>query len=285
MYLEETILRDDKMAFDRPDNNQISKSIGEENVRVVVDGSIAEVIIDRPERKNAVSLAMWRTIARMFNDLGETAGVRVIIMRGAGGNFCVGADISEFSKTRDTVPQVRDYDKAVDDCCDAIAEAPKPVIAAIEGYCIGGGCGLAMACDFRICTPDATFFIPVARLGIVYGIREIQNLLALVGLSQAKRILYTAERFGADRAHQIGLVDDVSSDPLEAAKQLAGIMAANAPLTIAGTKSILTDLSMGLGKLSEAHALKLVEEASQSADHREARAAFLEKRQPVFKGR
>lgn len=255
------------------------------NIRVVLDGPIAEVIIDRPERKNALSLGMWRAITSAFRKLGETADVRSIILRGAEDVFCVGADISEFSKTRHTVAQVHEYDRTVDGCCDAIAEAPKPVIAAIKGYCIGGGCGLAMACDFRVSAPEATFFIPAARLGIVYGLRETQHLLALVGLSQAKRILYLAERLAADTALRIGLIDEVVAEPIERARELAGIMTANAPLTIAGSKSILTDLSMGLGQLDEAKALKLVEIAGQSEDHREARAAFLDKRQPHFKGK
>ena len=270
---------------DHDDTKAKAETLDTGNLRVALDGPIAEVIINRPQRKNALTLGMWRAITSAFSNLGETADVRSIILRGAGGDFCVGADISEFSKTRHTVAQVHEYDRAVDDCCDAIAEAPKPVIAAIKGYCVGGGCGLAMACDFRVSARGATFFIPAARLGIVYGLRETQNLLALVGLSQAKRILYTAERLGADRAHSIGLVDEVVVDPIERARELAGILATNAPLTIAGSKSMLTDLSMGLGKLDEAKALKLVEIASQSEDHREARAAFLDKRQPEFKGK
>lgn len=276
---------DNMRKRDHDDTKAKAETLDTGNLRVALDGPIAEVIINRPQRKNALTLGMWRAITSAFSNLGETADVRSIILRGAGGDFCVGADISEFSKTRHTVAQVHEYDRAVDDCCDAIAEAPKPVIAAIKGYCVGGGCGLAMACDFRVSARGATFFIPAARLGIVYGLRETQNLLALVGLSQAKRILYTAERLGADRAHSIGLVDEVVVDPIERARELAGILATNAPLTIAGSKSMLTDLSMGLGKLDEAKALKLVEIASQSEDHREARAAFLDKRQPEFKGK
>ncbi len=278
-------MQDDTLSNDRNEPSSSDETPGTGNVRVSVDGPIAEVIIDRPERKNALSLGMWREITGAFRTLGETADVRSIILRGAGSDFCAGADISEFSKTRHTVAQVHEYDRAVDDCCDAIAEAPKPVIAAIRGYCFGGGCGVALACDFRVSATGATFSIPAARLGIIYGLRETQNLLALVGLSRAKRILYTAERFGADAAHSFGLVDEVVSDPVKAARELAGVLAANAPLTIAGSKSILTDLSMGLGKLDEAKTLKLVEIASQSEDHREARAAFLDKRQPEFKGK
>ena len=254
-------------------------------IRVAAEGPVAEVVLDRPARKNAMSLAMWHEVSQAFDRLGEDGQVRGIVLRGEGEAFCVGADISEFGAVRDTAAQVHAYDAAVDRASDAIAAAPAPVIAAIEGYCVGGGCGLAMACDFRIAAPGATFFIPAAKLGIVYGMRETQNLLALVGLTRAKRILYGGERFGAEEALRIGFIDEVADAPLAAARDFAQSMAGNAPLAIAGAKAILTGLAMGMGALEEDRALALVEAASQSLDHKEARAAFAEKRAPVFMGR
>lgn len=254
-------------------------------VRIEGDAPVVEVVLDRPERKNAVTLEMWREIPRVFEELGQKAEVRAIILRGAGGNFCAGADITEFGQVRDTPAQVHDYDEAVDRCCDAITEAPQPVIAAIEGVCVGGGCGLALACDFRFAAPGATIFIPASRLGIVYGLRETQNLLALVGLANAKRMLFAAERLDGKAAHAFGFLDEVSADPLEAARDFAGILAARAPLSIAGTKTLLTGLVRGEWLGDEAGALALIEKASQSEDYKEARAAFAEKREPVFKGR
>jgi len=256
-----------------------------DGIRIEGGGPVVEVLLDRPERKNAVTLDMWREIARVFERLGKDAAIRGIVLRGAGGNFCAGADITEFGEVRDTAEQVHDYDEAVDACCDAIAGAPKPVIAAIDGYCVGGGCGLALACDFRFAAPSATVFIPASRLGIVYGLRETQNLLALVGLSNAKRMLYAAERLDAAMAQSMGFLDEVADDPISAAHDFAALMASRAPLTIAGTKALLTGLAMGTGTLKEVDALALIEAASQSEDYKEARAAFGEKRNPVFKGR
>jgi enoyl-CoA hydratase/carnithine racemase len=160
----------------------------------------------------------------------------------------------------------------------------KPMIAAVRGFCIGGGSGLAMACDFRFAEPGAQFGIPAARLSIVYGMRETQNLLALVGLANAKRILFSAERFGAEEAMRIGFIDRIASDPLQAAKEFAGVMAKNAPLSITGAKAILTGLAMGEGALDPEHARAIVERAFESDDYREGQRAFLEKRLPVFKG-
>ncbi|HUT49683.1 MAG TPA: enoyl-CoA hydratase-related protein [Alphaproteobacteria bacterium] len=254
-------------------------------IRIEGDAPVVEVVLDRPDRKNAVTLDMWREIPRVIAKLGSQADIRAIILRGAGGNFCAGADITEFGQVRDTPEQVHDYDEAVDHCCDAIAAAPKPVIAAIDGFCVGGGCGLALACDFRIAAPGATIFIPASRLGIVYGLRETQNLLALVGLANAKRMLFAAERLDARTAYSYGFLDEVAAEPLEAARDFAGVMATRAPLSIAGTKALLTGLERGAWAQDEAGALALIEAASQSQDYKEARAAFGEKREPVFKGR
>jgi len=253
-------------------------------IRIEGEAPVVEVVLDRPDRKNAVTLDMWREIPRVIAKLGSQADIRAIILRGAGGNFCAGADITEFGQVRDTPEQVHDYDEAVDVCCDAITAAPKPVIAAIDGFCVGGGCGLALACDFRIAAPGATIFIPASRLGIVYGLRETQNLLALVGLANAKRMLFAAERLDAETACSYGFLDEVAADPLAAARDFAGVMAARAPLSISGTKALLTGLVRSEWLQDEEGALTLIEAASQSQDYKEARAAFAEKREPVFKG-
>jgi enoyl-CoA hydratase/carnithine racemase len=254
------------------------------DIEVRVEDQVGIITINRPQRRNCMSLAMWHELARLFGALGEDEAVRGIILTGAGEHFCAGADISEFATLRATVEQGHAYDKAVDDVCDAIAAVAKPTIAAVRGFCIGGGSGLAMACDFRFAEPAAQFGIPAARLSIVYGMRETQNLLALVGLANAKRILFSAERFGAEEAMRIGFIDRIDADPLNAASEFAAVMARNAPLSIAGAKAILTGLAMGEGALDPTHALAIVERAFQSDDYREGQRAFLEKRLPVFKG-
>jgi enoyl-CoA hydratase/carnithine racemase len=206
-----------------------------------------------------------------------------VILTGAGEHFCAGADIGEFGSNRADPSQTKIYDDAVDDACAALGDVPKPIIASIRGFCLGGGAGVALACDFRIAAADARFGIPAARLGIVYGLAETRSLLATVGLPRAKRMLFTAERIEAAEARRIGLVDEIVPDPLAFAREMAAKMAENAPLSIAGAKAILNGLADGTLSSETAHALS--GRASESEDYREGRTAFLEKRPPVFRGR
>jgi enoyl-CoA hydratase/carnithine racemase len=244
------------------------------------DGTVAKVMINRPDVRNAMTLAMWKDMAAMFQELGKNREVRAIILSGAGTSFSVGADVAEFDSVRSDAQSSAAYERAVDACSDAIAAVPQPVIAVISGYCLGGGCHLSLACDFRFADPSASLGVPAANLSIVYGVRSTRRLLSLVGLTDAKRILYTAERIDARHALHIGLVDRVSDDPLADARNLAAQMAQKAPLSIGGAKYILNDAAMADGGLL---AQALIDHASDSHDYQEARRAFAEKRQPDFK--
>jgi enoyl-CoA hydratase/carnithine racemase len=248
------------------------------------DGPLARVTINRAANRNAMTLAMWRQMADEFSDLGRDKAVRAILLTGAGDDFSTGADIAEFEAVRSDAAQSTAYEVAVDACSDAIESAPKPTIAVIQGYCLGGGCHLAMACDFRYAAKSTKIGIPAARLSIIYGVRSTQRLLALVGLTNAKRILYSGERLDADAALAAGLIDDVSADAMASATSFARSIAHNAPLSIAGAKRILTDTAMGKGLLDLDAAQQMIERASNSFDYREGRSAFAEKRPPAFRG-
>lgn len=255
------------------------------NIEVTIDDAVAVVRLNRPAERNAMTLAMWRDVARIFSELGRAPTVRAIVLTGAGGNFSVGADVSEFAAVRSNVESSAAYEVAVDASSDAIAGVPKPVIAVIEGYCLGGGCHLSMACDFRFTHSDASIGIPAAKLSIVYGIRSTQRLLSLVGLTNAKRILYSAERFGAAEAEKMGFSDRVSDNPMRDAKVFAASIAMLAPLSVAGAKLILTDLTMGQGALDTKAAQSFIDRVSASEDYEEGRRAFAEKRPAIFNGR
>jgi enoyl-CoA hydratase/carnithine racemase len=252
---------------------------------VALQSNVATVTLNRPARRNAVKLEMWIGLGELFERFAKDDAVRAVILTGEGEHFCAGADISEFATVRNSAESGHAYDRAVDVCSDAILHIEKPTIAAIRGFCIGGGSGLALACDFRFAAPSAIFAITAAKLSIVYGMRETQNLLALVGLSNAKKILFSAERFDTAEASRIGFLDRVAEDPVAAAHDFAGVLAKNAPLSISGAKTILNGLAQGTGALDFTKAHEVTERAMLSEDYREGQRAFMEKRPPIFKGR
>jgi enoyl-CoA hydratase/carnithine racemase len=255
-----------------------------EEIHIERRDGIAHVILNRPSVKNAVTLAMWREVAEIFMGFAGDREVRGVVLKGAGRNFSVGADISEFERIRDDRHESAAYELAVDACSGAIAALGKPVVAGISGYCLGGGCHLALACDFRFSDRTAMVGIPAAKLSIVYGLHSVQRLLALTGVSNAKRVLYSADRYAAEQAMSMGLIDELHEDVGLAAENFLQRLAANAPLSIAGAKYMLNGLSMGAGALDSAAAQRLIDEASDSEDFKEGRRAFAEKRSPRFRG-
>jgi enoyl-CoA hydratase/carnithine racemase len=246
---------------------------------------VAHVVLNRPSVRNAVTLAMWRELAEIFSRFASDRELRAVVLRGEGKDFSVGADISEFDEIRNDKQQSTEYEVAVDACSGAIAELGKPVVAAISGYCLGGGCHLALASDFRFADRTATVGIPSAKLSIVYGIRSVQRLAALVGVANAKRILYSGDRYPVEQARSMGLIDEIHDDAGLAAEQFVERLAVNAPLSIAGAKFMLNGLAMGAGALDLTVAQRLIDAASDSEDFKEGRRAFAEKRQPRFRGK
>ena len=254
------------------------------DIDLTITDGVATITLNRPAVRNAVTLAMWRETARMFTALGTDRSVRAIVLTGAGGNFSVGADVSEFAAVRGSSEAAVEYEVAVDSAADAIAGVSQPVIAALEGYCLGGGCHLALAADFRFASHNAAIGIPSAKLSIVYGVRSTQRLLALVGIASAKHLLYSAERIDGTAAHDIGFVQTIADPVLPAAQAYARSFASLAPLSIGGAKSILTGLTMGDGALDPTYAQSLIDNAADSHDYEEGRRAFAEKRAPRFRG-
>jgi len=247
------------------------------------DGPLAVVTLNRPEKRNALAMPHWLELGRTLHAFAADGTVRAVILTGAGGQFCAGADISEFDSARQDANSGDAYARAVDSSAEAIIALEKPVVAAIEGSCFGGGCGLAMDCDFRIAAKGARFAVPAAKLNIVYNTRDTRNLLSLVGPAHAKRILFTGDAIDAETALRLGLVDELAEAPLEAARRLALRIAENAPFSVGGAKRLLNALVAG--KPAEELGEALSRRALDSEDYKEGRRAFKEKRKPRFTGR
>jgi enoyl-CoA hydratase/carnithine racemase len=251
------------------------------------DGGVGFVIFNNPERHNAVSLDMWEAAGRILDDFVADDDVRVVVLTGAGGKaFVSGADISKFASERATVEAQRAYNAKTDATYSSIAEFPKPTIAMIRGYCIGGGLGLATCCDLRICTDNSRFAVPAAKLGIGYGYNGLKRLVDIVGPAFAKEIFYTARQFDAQEAAVMGLVNRVVPQAeLETyVKSITDMICANAPLTIKAVKVTVAEVLREDSKRDIARSAAMVEACFGSRDYTEGRTAFMEKRKPVFTG-
>ena len=254
---------------------------------VAVQDGVATVTLNRPQRRNAVTLAMWNGLGELFGRFATDDGVRAVILTGTGEHFCAGADISEFPTVRANAAMGKVYEEAADGATRAVRDCPLPTIAAISGYAMGGGCGLALACDFRVGDASTQMGIPAARLGIVYGPLDCSLLLRQVGLANAKRVLFSGRAFGLADCRQLGLVDMVAEQgsALEAAKSFAADLLNNAPLSIAGAKLVLNALASGKAEARAVEIEATIARAMDSADYREGGAAFAAKRSPRFIGR
>ena len=250
------------------------------------EGAVAIVQVNRAAKKNAMTLAMWKEVARIYADLARDSAVRAIVFTGGGGIFGAGADIGEFQVVRTNAADAAAYDLEVDRCVAAITNAPQPTVAAISGVCAAGSIVLALACDFRVADRSAVFFLPPARLGIVYGVANCRRLANVVGLPNAKRILYSGRRFGVDEANANGFVDETTDvDPVAAAIGFVREMTECAPLSVAGMKTVLEAIGTDEVEARREEIERAIHVANASEDQREAVRAFAEKRKPVFTGR
>lgn len=256
-------------------------------IYVRTEGPVGFLILDRPERKNALSLQMWEAIPALLGELAANRDLRVIILLGARDlPFCSGADISEFETVRASSEGARAYEEANTRAFEAIGACALPTIAMIRSFCIGGGMGIAAACDLRLASTSAEFGIPPGKLGLAYPPQAIRYIVAAIGAPAAKDLLFTARRVKADEAEKLGLINRLfAEDALESETlKLAATIAENAPLSLKAGKLAINHAA-GYAHASD---LKSVTEAAErcfdSADYREGRTAFLEKRKAKFRG-
>jgi enoyl-CoA hydratase/carnithine racemase len=252
------------------------------------DGAIGHMVFNNPDKRNAVSMEMWEAAERILSDFLADDDVRVVVLSGAGGKaFVSGADISKFEDERASREAVASYNAMTSRVYSGLTQYTKPTIAMIQGYCIGGGLGLAASCDLRFCTASSRFGLPAAKLGLGYGFASIKRLADVAGIAVAKDICLSGRRYDATEASAMGLVHQVLADdeiePFVA--HYAGTIADNAPLTVAAMKRIFTELVKDPSERDLDACQAAVERCFESEDYVEGRRAFMEKRKPAFRGR
>jgi enoyl-CoA hydratase/carnithine racemase len=248
---------------------------------------VGTIVFNQPEKRNAMSIAMWDGMAEALDIFAADPEIRCVVLEGAGGKaFVSGADISQFEQNRSDADAQRQYNIKTSHGRTKLAEFGKPVIAKIQGFCMGGGLGIAMSCDMRIAGVGSEFGIPAAKLGIAYGFDMVGNLVALVGPAHAHFILMTGGRLDAPEAERMGLINKLHpAEALDAeVAKITAIIAVNAPISLRANKrtvrAVLAD-----PEARDMAAIAADQDACfDSADYREGRHAFMEKRKPAFTG-
>jgi enoyl-CoA hydratase len=250
--------------------------------------AVGWIVFNQPAKKNAINGAMWRGIPKAMAEFDADPAVRCVAFRGAGTEaFASGADISEFETIRAEKSSVAEYDGLLDHVLHSIQGSPKPSVAMIYGFCMGGGLEVALACDLRYCGESAQFGIPAAKLGLAYNVEGHKRLMETVGHARAREIMFLGRRYSAAEGLAMGLVNRVFSDAeLELETQaILATLSENAPLAIANTKTIIEEYVKSAGAPDPARMAAAIERCAKSDDYHEGRRAFMEKRKPQFKGR
>ena len=252
-----------------------------------IDESVSWITFNQPEKRNAISLEMWEGLASALELAMMNDEIKVVVLKGAGGQaFVSGADISEFDMKRNSAKAKVAYAEIAGKAARYLRQSSKPVIALIEGFCIGGGLATALQADVRFATPGSTFGIPAARLGLGYEYEGLELLTQIIGPARARDIMMSARFFGADEALQMGLVNFVEpeADIHAVVAAYAKRIASNAPLTIRAARFAISDSMLQPSKRDRGAAQALIDACFDSEDYREGRLAFAEKRPPDFKG-
>ncbi|NKC17122.1 MAG: enoyl-CoA hydratase [Gammaproteobacteria bacterium] len=258
-----------------------------DKILVEASGGIGKITFNNPAKLNAVSMEMWSAVDEALTTFEAQGDVRVLILTGAGGKaFVSGADISKFESERASKDAQAAYAAQTKQVYDRIETFPKPTIALINGYCIGGGLNLAMVCDIRICSEKSRFALPAAKLGIGYGYDALRRLMAVMGPGATRDICFSARQLSAGEAYARRIVDQVLPEEAldSAAMDYAARIAGNAPLTLAAMKFITAELLKNPDDRDMARCAELAEACFNSGDFIEGRRAFMEKRKPAFTG-
>ncbi|RKS06382.1 enoyl-CoA hydratase/carnithine racemase [Nocardiopsis sp. Huas11] len=254
-------------------------------IDLTTSGATATLRIDHQRRKNAMTAHMWSLLPRLLESLAHDPDIRVVVLTGAGPDFCAGADITELTAGADDVEKagarVLD-DRLAEAAGTALAAFPKPTIAMVDGLCVGGGCLLATACDLRVGTPRTRVGIPAAKLGVVYPASSLRRIVALAGPSTAKRLLFTADLLGAEEALRTGLLDEVvpESELAHRVTALAATIGDRSQVSVRAAKDLVD--AIGAGALTPELVQGWDEEAARSGDLHEGISAFLERRPARF---
>ena len=251
-------------------------------------GGVGTVVFSNVAKHNAVTFEMWRAFPEVMGELGADPSIRVVVLQGDGERaFISGADISQFEQARASAEAQAAYNHAVDEAYEAPVRCPKPVIAKIRGICMGGGLGLAAACDLRMCSDDAVFRMPAARLGLGYNFPGVRRFMNLIGGANTADIFYSARKFDAADALRMGFVSRVLplADLDREVDAWTALVAENAPLTVAAVKRAIREAFKDPQERDAETMNRMIAACFASDDYREGRRAFMEKRTPDFKGK
>lgn len=241
----------------------------------------AQITLDRPEKRNALSLAMWRALPGLVAQCADDPAVRLLALRGVGGVFSGGADLEEFETAYAQAPEAAHA--VIKAGMEAVAACPKPTVAVIEGFAVGAGLGLAVACDMRVAVDGARFAVPPARLGLLYSFGDLARLVALIGPARAKLLLYTARRVDTATALAWGLIEEAAApaDLEETFTRLRTDLLRAAPSTVSACKRLFSLIASGQREETP-ETLALFADAFRGDAFKEGLAAFRERRAPRF---